>query len=102
MLPQSQLLNISSLGSTLHKLLQIDGKTYTMKRDADDFVPVAATNKEVYHFPAAISVKNTSLQTLAPLYPLLNDTKEYHLKRLNKRVRYLPPNYTDFQTHLAC
>ena len=69
---------------------------------ADDFVPVAATNKEVYHFPAAISVKNSSLQTLAPLYPLLNDTKEYHLKRLNKRVRYLPPNYTDFQTHLAC
>ena len=69
---------------------------------ADDFVPVAATNKEVYHFPAAISVKNSSLQTLAPLYPLLNDTKEYHLKRLNKRVRYLPPNYTDIQTHLAC
>ena len=69
---------------------------------ADDFVPVAATNKEVYHFPAAISVKNSSLQTLAPLYPLLNDTKEYHLKRLNKRVRYLPPNYTDTQTHIAC
>lgn len=69
---------------------------------ADDFVPVAAKNKEVYHFPAAISVKNSSLKTLAPLYPLLNDTKEYHLKRLNKRVRYLPPNYTDTQTHLAC
>jgi hypothetical protein len=69
---------------------------------ADDFVPIAATNKEVYHFPAAISVKNSSLQTLAPLYPLLTDTKEYHLKRLNKRVRYLPPNYTDTQTHLAC
>ena len=69
---------------------------------ADDFVPIAATNKEVYHFPAAISVKNSSLQTLAPLYPILNDTKEYHLKRLNKRVRYLPPNYTDTQTHLAC
>ena len=69
---------------------------------ADDFVPVAAKNKEVYHFPAAISVKNSSLQTLAPLYPLLNDTKEYHLKRLNKRVRYLSPNYTDTQTHLAC
>jgi hypothetical protein len=26
--------NIISLGSTLYKLLQIDGKTYTMKRDA--------------------------------------------------------------------
>ena len=69
---------------------------------ADDFVPVAAKNKGVYHFPAAISVKNSSLQTLAPLYLILNDTKEYHLKRLNKRVRYLPPNYTDTQTHLAC
>ena len=69
---------------------------------ADDFVPVAATNKEVYHFPAAISVKNSSLQTLAPLYPILNDTNEYHLKRLNKRVRYLPPNDNDTQTHLPC
>ena len=69
---------------------------------ADDFVPVAATNKEVYHFPAAISVKNSSLQTLAPLYPLLTNTKEYHLKRLNKRVRYLPPNYRDTQTNLPC
>ncbi len=67
---------------------------------ADDFVAVAFTNKEVYHFPAAISIKNSSLQILVPLYPLLNDTKEYHLKRLKKRVRYLPPNYTDTQTHL--
>ena len=69
---------------------------------ADHFVPVAVTNKEVSHFPAAISVKNSSLQTVAPKYPILNDTKEYHLKRFNKRVRYLPPNYTDTQTHLAC
>lgn len=69
---------------------------------ADDFVPVAAANKEVYYFPAAISVKKSSLQTLAPLYPILNNTKEHHLKRLNKRVRYLPPNYTDTQTHLSC
>ena len=52
---------------------------------ADDFVAVAFTNKEVYHFPAAISIKNSSLQILVPLYPLLNDTKEYHLKRLKKR-----------------
>ena len=49
---------------------------------ADDFVPVAATNKEVYHFPAAISVKNSSLQTLAPLYPLLNDTKGISFKKI--------------------
>jgi hypothetical protein len=34
---------------------------------ADDFVPVAAKNKEVYHFPGAISIKTSSLQTLAPL-----------------------------------
>ena len=69
---------------------------------ADDFVPIVAKNKEVYQFPAAISIKNSSLQTLAPLYPLLNEMKEHHLKLLNKRVRYLPPNYTDNQTHLPC
>ena len=48
--------------------------------------------------PLPADVKNSSLQTLAPLYPLLNDTKEYHLKRLNKRVRYLPPNYRNEPT----
>ena len=69
---------------------------------ADDFVPIAAATKEVYCFPAAISIKNSSLPTLAPWYPELNDTKEYHLKSLDKRVRYLPPTYTDTKTHLPC
>lgn len=69
---------------------------------ADDFVPIAAATKEVYCFPAAISIKNSSLPTLASWYPELNDTKEYHLKSLDKRVRYLPPTYSDTKTHLPC
>ena len=45
----------------------------------------------VYPLPAAISVKTTSVPYLLPLYPELKDTKEYHLKRLDKNVRYLKP-----------
>ena len=49
---------------------------------ADDFVPVAAKNKEVYHFPAAISVKNSSLQTLAPLYPIIKRYQRISFKKI--------------------
>jgi hypothetical protein len=69
---------------------------------ADDFVPVLAKNKNVYHFPAAISVKQKSLQTLIPFYEELQSAKEYHLKGLNKIVRYLPPNNTNIPSHLPC
>ena len=69
---------------------------------ADDFVPVAAQSQEIYSFPAAISVKKTSLDTLLPLYPELSDSKEYDLKVAQKIVRYLKPNNSDFSSHLPC
>jgi hypothetical protein len=58
---------------------------------ADDFIPIAAQDQLVYPLPAAISVKTTSVPYLLPLYPELKDTQEYHLKRLDKHVRYLKP-----------
>ena len=69
---------------------------------ADDFVPVDLQNQEVYSFPAAISVKKNSLETLLPLYPELNEATEYDFKKLHKIVRYLKPNNTGFSTHLPC
>ena len=69
---------------------------------ADDFVPVAAQSQEIYSFPAAISVKKTSLDTLLPFYPELSDSKEYDLKVAQKIVRYLKPNNSDFSSHLPC
>jgi hypothetical protein len=69
---------------------------------ADDFVPVATHNQDIYSFPAAISVKKTSLDTLLPLYPELSDSKEYDLKVAQKIVRYLKPNNSDFSSHLPC
>ncbi len=69
---------------------------------ADDFVPVAVQNQDVYSFPAAISIKKTSLDTLLPFYPELNDSKEYDFKVLQKIVRYLKPNNSDFSNHLPC
>lgn len=84
--------------STSLALLQANGFNCL----ADDFVPIAAENSEVYSFPAAISVKKNSIPILLPLYPKLAETTEYHLTRLNKIVRYLPPNNSDYKAHLPC
>ncbi|MGB1041949.1 MAG: hypothetical protein ACPGU6_01015 [Tenacibaculum sp.] len=69
---------------------------------ADDFVPVDINKQEVFSFPSAISIKKNSLETLLPIYPELENSAEYHFKKLNKIVRYLPPNNTDYTKHLPC
>lgn len=84
--------------STSLALLQRNGFTCL----ADDFVPIDVAKKEVYSFPAAISVKKNSLETLLPIYPELENSAEYNFKRLNKIVRYLKPNNTNFLSHLPC
>lgn len=84
--------------STSLAILQANGFTCI----ADDFVPIDAKKQEVYSFPAAISIKKNSLDTLLPIYPELATTAEYNFKRLHKIVRYLKPNTTDFTQHLPC
>ncbi|REH54752.1 hypothetical protein C7448_102277 [Tenacibaculum gallaicum] len=68
---------------------------------ADDFVPVD-NNLNVHSFPAAISIKKNSLDTLLPMYPELKTSAEYHFERLNKTVRYLPTNNHDYSLKLPC
>ena len=84
--------------STSLALLQANGFTCL----ADDFVPVDAAKQEVYSFPSAISIKKNSLKTLLPLYPELENSAEFHFKRLHQIVRYLPPNNTNYKKHLPC
>jgi hypothetical protein len=84
--------------STSLALLQTHGFTCI----ADDFVPVALQNQEIYSFPAAISIKKSSLETLLPYYPELNKATEYDFKTTQKIVRYLKPNNSDYTTHLPC
>ena len=84
--------------STSLALLQANGFTCL----ADDFVPVDAKNLEVYSFPAAISIKKNSLETLLPIYPELETSAEYNFVRLNKIVRFLRPNNNNFFAHLPC
>ncbi|PHR68700.1 MAG: hypothetical protein COA67_12590 [Lutibacter sp.] len=84
--------------STSLALLQANGFNCL----ADDFVPIDTNKKEVYSFPSAISIKKNSLETLLPLYPELEHSAEYHFKSLNKIVRYLTPNNSDYSNHLPC
>ncbi|WP_439130452.1 hypothetical protein [Polaribacter sp.] len=84
--------------STSLALLQAHGFTCL----ADDFVPMDIEKKEVFSFPASISIKKNSLETLLPFYPELETSAEFHFKRLNKIVRYLKPNNTNYLQHLPC
>lgn len=68
---------------------------------ADDFVPID-DSKKVHAFPAGISIKKTSLDVLLPYYPELISSAEYHYKRLNKTVRYLPPSAIDYNNSSLC
>jgi hypothetical protein len=68
---------------------------------ADDFVPID-NKKNMYTYPAAISIKKKSVKTLLPFYPELKNTTEYHFKKMNKTVRYLPPKNINYDLKLKC
>lgn len=68
---------------------------------ADDFVPIDH-QKRVHSFPAGISIKKNSLETLLSFYPELETSAEYHYERLNKTVRYLPPKEIDYHLTYPC
>ncbi|WP_347174150.1 hypothetical protein [Polaribacter uvawellassae] len=68
---------------------------------ADDFVPID-NEKNIFTYPAAISIKKKSFKTLLPFYPELENSAEYHFKKLHKTVRYLPPNNINYNLKLKC
>ena len=71
--------NIISLGSTLPKLLQIDGKSYTMKKDESEKQKTGLLAQDIEKvFPELVSeshgVKSVNYQGLVPV--LINALKE--------------------------
>ena len=68
---------------------------------ADDFVPVD-NQKNIHTYPAAISIKKKSVKTLLPYYPELENSAEYHFKKLNKTVRFLAPKKIKYKLKLKC
>jgi len=66
---------------------------------ADDFLPIEQSAGKACHFPAAISIKKSSIKLLSPLFPALKNAKEYFFPGLNKTVRYLsnPATNSPFQ-----
>ena len=71
--------NIVSLGSTLSKLLQIDGKSYTMKKDESERQKIGLLAQDIEKvFPELVSeshgVKSVNYQGLVPV--LINALKE--------------------------
>ena len=71
--------NIVSLGSTLSKLLQIDGKSYTMKKDESEKQKIGLLAQDIEKvFPELVSesngIKSVNYQGLVPV--LINALKE--------------------------
>ena len=83
--------------STSLALLQAQG----FQCIADDFVPIDQA-QNVYSFPAGISIKKNALPVLLEEYPELETSAEYHYERLNKTVRYLPPQKIDYSKAAPC
>ena len=81
--------NIISLGSTLYKLLQIDGKTYTMKRDAKQKQKIGVLAQDIEKvFPELVvennGIKSVNYQGLVPV--LINSIKEQDAKINQQQV----------------
>jgi hypothetical protein len=86
--------NIISLGSTLAKILQIDGKTYTMKKDENKKQKIGVLAQDVQKvFPELVSefngIKSVNYQGLVPV--LINALKEQDgkIKEQEKRLKRL-------------
>ena len=82
--------NIISLGSTLSKLLQIDGKSYIMKKDESEKQKIGLLAQDIEKvFPELVSeshgVKSVNYQGLVPV--LINALKEQESKYLKQEKR---------------
>ena len=82
--------NIVSLGATLAKLLLIDGKSYTMKKDGKQKIGVLAQDIQKV-FPELVSTDDRDMlavnyQGLVPV--LINALKEQDAK-MKEQVQYL-------------
>ena len=84
--------NIVSLGSTLSKLLQIDGKSYTMKKDESEKQKIGLLAQDIEKvFPELVSeshgVKSVNYQGLVPV--LINALKEQDAMMKEQESKYL-------------
>ena len=82
--------NIISLGSTLSKLLQIDGKSYTIKKDESEKQKIGLLAQDIEKvFPELVSesngVKSVNYQGLVPV--LINALKEQDSKMNEQEAR---------------
>ena len=83
--------NIVSLGSTLSKLLQIDGKSYTMKKDESEKQKIGLLAQDIEKvFPELVSeshgIKSVNYQGLVPV--LINALKEQDAMMKEQESKY--------------
>ena len=85
--------NIVSLGSTLAKVLMLDGKSYSMKNDPENSVQILVAQNIEQSFPELVSesngIKSVNYQGLIPV--LINAVKEQDeiIKKQDERLAKL-------------
>ena len=83
--------SIVSLGATLTKLLQIDGKSYTMKKDESEKQKIGLLAQDIEKvFPELVSeshgIKSVNYQGLVPV--LINALKEQDAMMKEQESKY--------------
>ncbi|SNR30155.1 hypothetical protein SAMN06265371_10111 [Lutibacter agarilyticus] len=71
---------------------------------ADDITPILSKNKEVYHYPAAISIKQGAFEMLTNYIPHFNKFDSFDSGTKKGLLKYIPPqqHFENTIQHLPC
>lgn len=71
---------------------------------ADDITPVLSENKEVYHYPSAISIKQGAFEILNNYFSDFNKFNSFDSGTKKGMLKYIPPNqhYNNTKQHVPC
>ena len=61
---------------------------------ADDITPILAKDKNVYGYPAGVSIKSGAFDTLNSIIPGFKNLKEVYINPFKGYVKYMPSNNT--------
>ncbi|PNQ73295.1 hypothetical protein C1T31_07180 [Hanstruepera neustonica] len=84
--------------STLSAILMSNG----FKLLADDFTPVMAKSKLIYHYPSAVSIKEGSFEILQSLIDNFHDFQAFKSLGSKGSIKYIAPNDKSYQKPLPC
>jgi hypothetical protein len=84
--------------STLAASLMASGYTLV----TDDVTPILSSDKQIYSYPGAISIKKGAFDTLKSMIKNFEDLPSYFINNSKGSVKYLPPNSNETAHSYLC